>query len=79
MKYVASLISGVGIFCVGAGLSVYHGISGLVHPNEIDSLFWGFITLFGSLASEGATLYFAFNSIRRGARESKVDFLQYCK
>lgn len=26
MRYVASLVSGVGIFCVGAGLSVYHGI-----------------------------------------------------
>lgn len=28
MRYVASLVSGVGIFCVGAGLSVYHGITG---------------------------------------------------
>lgn len=27
MKYVSSLISGVGIFCVGTGLSVYHGKS----------------------------------------------------
>lgn len=40
MKYVASLISGVGIFCVGAGLSVYHGISGLLDPQAIENIFW---------------------------------------
>lgn len=40
MKYVASLISGVGIFCVGTGLSVYHGIYGLLHPEEIESFYW---------------------------------------
>lgn len=28
MQYVSSLISGVGIFCLGAGVSVYHGVSG---------------------------------------------------
>lgn len=40
MRYVASLISGVGIFCVGTGLSVYHGISGLIDPHPIEDLFW---------------------------------------
>lgn len=40
MKYVASLISGVGIFCVGTGLSFYHGISGLINPQPLDDLFW---------------------------------------
>ena len=28
MQYVSSLISAVGIFCMGAGLSIYHGIEG---------------------------------------------------
>lgn len=40
MKYVASLISGVGIFCVGTGLSFYHGISGLLHPTPIEDFYW---------------------------------------
>lgn len=40
MKYVASLISGVGIFCVGTGLSIYHGITGLLVPHEVDDFFW---------------------------------------
>lgn len=40
MRYIASLISGVGIFMMGAGLSWYHGIMGLLHPHPIESLLW---------------------------------------
>lgn len=40
MKYVASLISGVGIFCVGTGLSFYHGISGLLNPSPLEDFYW---------------------------------------
>jgi len=31
-RYVYSLISGVGIFFLGAGVTVYHGVMGLIHP-----------------------------------------------
>jgi zinc transporter 9 len=37
MQYVSSLISGVGIFCMGAGLSIYHGIIGLGSPQQVQS------------------------------------------
>uniref|UniRef100_A0AAY4CLI1 Proton-coupled zinc antiporter SLC30A9, mitochondrial n=1 Tax=Denticeps clupeoides TaxID=299321 RepID=A0AAY4CLI1_9TELE len=40
MRYIASLISGVGIFMMGAGLSWYHGIMGLLHPQPMESLLW---------------------------------------
>ena len=40
MRNVASLISGVGIFCIGSGLSIYHGIEGLIHPDAVESLYW---------------------------------------
>lgn len=40
MRYIASLISGVGIFMMGAGLSWYHGVMGLLHPEPIESLLW---------------------------------------
>ncbi|XP_028046272.1 zinc transporter 9 isoform X2 [Monomorium pharaonis] len=71
MKYVSSLISGVGIFCVGTGLSVYHGIHGLLFPAPLDSFFWAYFVLGGSLLSEGATLMIALHSIKRGAEEKK--------
>ena len=39
-RNVASLISGVGIFCLGAGMSIYHGAMGLIHPQQAESLLW---------------------------------------
>ncbi|XP_018571632.1 zinc transporter 9 [Anoplophora glabripennis] len=77
MKYVASLISGVGIFCVGTGLSFYHGISGLFHPSPLEDFFWAYFILGGSLVSEGATWLVAFNSIRKGAREVNMSVKDY--
>lgn len=45
MRYIASLISGVGIFMMGAGLSWYHGIMGLLNPQPMESLLWVIIFL----------------------------------
>lgn len=77
MKYVASLISGVGIFCIGSGLSIYHGVTGLIHAEPLDSLFWAYFVLGGSFISEGATLAVAINNIVKRSREAKISFLQY--
>ncbi|KAF3427474.1 hypothetical protein E2986_05954 [Frieseomelitta varia] len=77
MRYVSSLISGVGIFCVGTGLSVYHGIHGLLYPSTIESLYWAYFILAGSLVSEGATLLVAIQSIKRGAEEKRQTFKEY--
>lgn len=40
MKNVASLISGVGILCIGTGLSFYHGITGLMNPEPLVEPSW---------------------------------------
>ncbi|EDW10547.1 uncharacterized protein Dmoj_GI18486, isoform A [Drosophila mojavensis] len=77
MRYVSSLISGVGIFCVGSGLSIYHGIEGLLNPEVITDLFWVYCILAGSLVSEGATLVVAINELKRAAKENKLSFKEY--
>lgn len=77
MRYVSSLISGVGIFCVGTGLSVYHGIHGIFQPSTIESFYWAYFILAGSLVSEGATLLVAIQSIKRGADEKRQSFKEY--
>ncbi|KAM6440709.1 proton-coupled zinc antiporter SLC30A9, mitochondrial [Liasis olivaceus] len=77
MRYIASLISGVGIFMMGAGLSWYHGIIGLLNPQPIESLLWAYCILAGSLVSEGATLLVAINEIRRSARAKGLSFYHY--
>lgn len=77
MRYIASLISGVGIFMMGAGLSWYHGIMGLLHPQPIESLLWAYCILAGSLVSEGATLLVAINEIKKSAHEQGLSFYEY--
>ncbi|XP_078048939.1 solute carrier family 30 member 9 isoform X2 [Augochlora pura] len=77
MKYVSSLISGVGIFCVGAGLSFYHGIHGLLYPTSVEPFYWAYCVLAGSLVSEGATLLVAIQSIKKGAEEKQRTFKEY--
>lgn len=77
MRYVSSLISGVGIFCVGTGLSFYHGITGLINPEPVEDYFWGLIILGGTFFSEGATMLVAINSIREGAKKTGTSFREY--
>ncbi|XP_043983186.1 zinc transporter 9 [Gambusia affinis] len=77
MRYIASLISGVGIFMMGAGLSWYHGIMGLLHPEPIESLLWAYCILAGSLVSEGATLLVAFNELKKSAHKHGMSFYEY--
>ncbi|KAG8039626.1 hypothetical protein G9C98_000355 [Cotesia typhae] len=77
MKHVSSLISGVGIFCVGTGLSIYHGIHGILFPNPVESFYLAYLVLAGSLLSEGATLLVAINSIKKGAEDKNKPFKDY--
>ncbi|XP_051276306.1 zinc transporter 9 isoform X2 [Dicentrarchus labrax] len=77
MRYIASLISGVGIFMMGAGLSWYHGIMGLLHPEPMESLLWAYCILAGSLVSEGATLLVAVNEIKKSSRKHGISFYEY--
>ena len=37
-QYVWAMISGVSTFILGAGASVYHGATLLMHPGELESL-----------------------------------------
>ena len=68
-RYVSALISGVGIFCLGAGLSVYHGVLGLQSPDHsLESLPLAMAILGISFLSESVTLGLAIRSIRRSAR-----------
>ncbi len=56
-KYVASLISGVGIFCIGAGLSFYHGIEGLFHPHTVENFFWVSLTILPVSTTTSSNFY----------------------
>jgi len=77
IQYVMALISGVGIFCVGAGLSVYHGVMGLILPHGMEGI-WVAMTILGiSFVSESVTLALAVRSIRQSARNQDMTFSQF--
>ena len=77
MTYITSLISGVGIFFFGTGLSVYHGITAIISPAPLESLPWALALLSISAISEAATLLLACYDINRNARKLGVSFWQY--
>lgn len=56
--------SGVGIFFLGCGVSVYHGLSGLLHPHEIEHYLVGMSVLGSAFAIEGYSLYIALAECR---------------
>jgi zinc transporter 9 len=67
-QYIWALISAVGIFFLGCGVTVYHGIDGLIHPPEaLGDLSWAVAVLLFSLVVEGAILVMAFRGLRKEA------------
>lgn len=76
-RYVYSLISGVGIFFLGAGVTMYHGVSGLMNPAPLENLTMAYTILAGSFLVEGATLLLAIGQVRKSARESGMSFKEY--
>ncbi|GFR68677.1 zinc transporter 9, partial [Elysia marginata] len=77
LRQISSLISGVGIFFFGTGLSYYHCAQGLLHPTHLDSLYWCIATLAGSFLSEGATLLIAINQVKKSSVALDMTFAEY--
>lgn len=81
MRYIAPLISGVGIFCVGCGLSMYHGFEALaIHrPDTFIAPMWAYGILTFSLLTEGTTLAMAIRALGIGAKKSNLTIREYVK
>nr|CAB3266221.1 zinc transporter 9-like [Phallusia mammillata] len=79
MRHIMALISGVGIFCIGCGASVYHGVQVLLHPQDgldLASLST-FGVLLGSSFIEAASLVIAIQETRKNAKKHNLDFWNY--
>ncbi|MDG2127276.1 MAG: cation diffusion facilitator family transporter [Fuerstiella sp.] len=67
-RYIWALISAVGIFFLGCGVTVYHGISSLVHAHKPVSEFgWAVGVLVVSFLIEFYVLTVAVRSVRKSA------------
>jgi len=66
-RYVWALMSAVGIFFLGCGVTVYHGIESLLHPHELSDVRWAVGVLIGSFFIELYVLIIAVKGVRADA------------
>jgi len=77
-RYVWALISAVGIFFLGCGVTIYHGIVTLLHPHELNHLGWAIGVLLFSFLLESAVLLIAVRAAKQQAGERPLlNFLRY--
>eukprot|EP01119_Soliformovum_irregulare_P004268 TRINITY_DN15266_c0_g1_i1.p1 TRINITY_DN15266_c0_g1~~TRINITY_DN15266_c0_g1_i1.p1 ORF type:complete len:437 (+),score=98.12 TRINITY_DN15266_c0_g1_i1:37-1347(+) len=77
-QYVWSLISAVGIFFIGSGTTIYHGIHSLFHPEvSLVSLPIAFAVLISSLLLEGYTFGLAIRACYNGAKANGMTFKEF--
>ncbi len=65
-RFVWGLISACGIFFIGAGVTIYHGIYGLIYPKEPEINKWTLFVLLFSFFAEGGSLIVAWIDKKKG-------------
>jgi zinc transporter 9 len=76
-RYVWALISAVGIFFLGCGVTLYHGITALFDPHPMHRYGWAMAVLLFSLVVEGIVLAMAIRAMRKKAQH--LPFFQYLR
>jgi zinc transporter 9 len=76
-RFVFGILSASGIFFVGCGVTVYHGVSGLLSPSVPAITVTTFAVLGVSLVVEGAALVFALRAAQQDAKG--LPFREYLK
>ncbi len=64
-RFVWALMSAVGIFFLGCGVTMYHGVNSLLNPHPVTDLGWAVWVLVGALIIEGYVLYIAANGLMK--------------
>jgi solute carrier family 30 (zinc transporter), member 9 len=76
-KYIFSLMSAVGIFCIGAGASVLHGVQSIFDPPQLTNMAVSFKVIIASGLLEFYSLRVAYHAIRVGAAKEGQPFWSY--
>ncbi len=77
-RFIWSLISAVGIFFLGCGVTIYHGVSHLLHPTAPVAVnMWSIGILLFSLAVEGYVLFIAWKALKTMSKGAP--FWQYLR
>lgn len=76
-RFVYSLISAVGIFFLGAGFSVMHGIHGIMDPVPSENVWIGITVLSASALLEAYSLKVAYASLRDNAKAQGMTMREF--
>lgn len=76
-RFVWSLISAVGIFCLGSGATIVHGIQNLWVTQPPDNIKYAAIVIGGSFILEGASLLVAIKAVKKGAAAEGMTIWDY--
>jgi len=71
-KFIFAMISAVGIFWFGCGVTAYHGVTSLMHPHPVEDLSLAVGILIVSALIESVTLWMAWVAVRDGAKEADM-------
>jgi len=66
-RYVWALISAVGIFFLGCGVTIYHGVTGLFHPHAMENPGWAIGVLGVSFVLEAVVFVIALRGLKKAA------------
>lgn len=80
-KYVWALISAVGIFFLGCGVTIYHGVQSLIHPPELalGEMNWAIAALLFALVIDAVVFYLALKGEWKNAAEQSRPFHDYLR
>uniref|UniRef100_A0A7I4C918 Cation efflux protein transmembrane domain-containing protein n=1 Tax=Physcomitrium patens TaxID=3218 RepID=A0A7I4C918_PHYPA len=76
-RFVWSLISAVGIFCLGCGATIVHGVQNLATAEPLSNVTIAAAVLTGSMIMEGASLYVAYGAVKKGAAAEGMSLREY--
>ncbi|KAL8235232.1 hypothetical protein R6Q59_021332 [Mikania micrantha] len=76
-RFVWSLISAVGIFCLGSGATIIHGVQNLWTSQPPGNIMYAALVIGGSFIIEGASLAVAVHAVRKGAAAEGMTVRDY--
>lgn len=76
-RFVWSLISAVGIFCLGSGATIVHGVQSLGVTEVPENIQYAALVIGGSFIIEGASLVVAIQAVKKGAASEGMKVRDY--
>ncbi|XP_050228441.1 metal tolerance protein C4 [Mercurialis annua] len=76
-RFVWSLISAVGIFCLGCGATIVHGVQNLWTAHPPGNIQYAALVIGGSFVIEGASLLVAIQAVKKGAAAEGMTVRDY--